>query len=141
VTKSLTLADARQITEATLAEAARLGLRVSVVVVDAQAHEVSLTRMDGAPWFTPGVAFAKARSAATMGQDSASLAELRSDYPQLVPLIDEQLPFTLTDLEGGVVVQRDGTTLGAVAVSGALPAEDVACARAGIAVWRSAVDG
>jgi glc operon protein GlcG len=138
MTDTLTLADARRIVDAVIAHAAADGLAISVAVVDARAEEVASARMDGAPWFTPGVARTKARSAAVMGSDTADLESLRSSYPDLMPLIDEQLPFTLTVLEGGVVVRMDDVTVAGVGVSGALPAQDVRCARAGVDAWLTA---
>ena len=138
MTDTLTLADARRIVDAVLAHAAADGLAITVAVVDARAEEVASARMDGAPWFTPGVARAKARSAAVMARDTADLDGLRSSYPDLMPLIDEQLPFTLTVLEGGVVILVGDVTVGGVGVSGALPAQDVSCARAGVEAWLAA---
>jgi glc operon protein GlcG len=138
MTDTLRLADARLIVDTVLARAAEDSLTITVNVVDARGEELASARMDGAPWFTAGVARTKARSAAVMGSDTVDLEGLRSSYPDLLPLIDEQLPFTLTVLEGGVVVQLADVTVGGVGVSGALPAQDVACARAGVAAWLSA---
>jgi len=129
------LTDARVILDAVEARAGELGLALSTSVVDASGHEVLTARMPGAPWFTPQVCRTKARSSVAMGMDSVEVSGLAEAYPALMPVIDEQLPFTLTTLQGGVVVRVDDAVVGAVACSGAAPQEDEDCARAGIAGW------
>lgn len=118
--------------------AERLGLALSTSVVDAAGHEVLTARMPGAPWFTPHVCRTKARTSVAMGMDSGAVAELAAAYPDLMPVLDEQLPFTLTTLQGGVLVRVGDQIAGAVACSGATPAQDEECARAGIAAWLAA---
>ncbi len=60
-------------------------------------------------------------------------AALATTHPALMPVVDEQLPFTLTTLAGGLVVRDGDAVRGAVAVSGASPEQDVACARVAVA--------
>ena len=132
------LTDARVIVAAIEAQAGELGLALCTSVVDAAGHEVLTARMPGAPWFTPQVCRTKARSSVAMGMDSAEIAGLAAAYPTLMPVIDEQLPFTLTTLQGGVVVRVDDAVLGAVACSGATPQQDEDCARAGVEEWLTA---
>jgi len=132
------LIDARVIVAAVEVRAGELGLVLSTSVVDAAGHEVLTARMPGAPWFTPHVCRTKARSAVALGMDSAEIAGLAAAYPTLVPVIDEQLPFTLTTLQGGVVVRVDDAVVGAVACSGATPEQDEDCARAGVEEWLTA---
>jgi len=132
------LTAARAILDAVERRATALGLSLSVSVVDAAGHEVLTARMAGAPWFTPHVCRTKARTAVAMGMDSGDVAGLASAYPDLMPVIDEQLPFTLTTLRGGVLVRTGEDVVGAVACSGATPAQDEECARAGVEAWSSA---
>jgi uncharacterized protein GlcG (DUF336 family) len=127
------LPKARVALDAALAHADTLGVRVSCCVVDGAGHEVLTARMPGAFWFTPGVARAKARTAVAMGMDSGDVAALATTYPALMPVIDEQLPFTLTTLGGGLVVRDGDAVRGAIAVSGASPGQDVECARVAVA--------
>jgi uncharacterized protein GlcG (DUF336 family) len=131
------LVDARLIVTAVERAAEQLDLHLSTCVVDDHGHEVLTARMTGAAWFTPHVCRTKARTCVAMGMDSRDVAGLAEAYPALVPVIDEQLPFTLTTLQGGVLVEVDGEVLGAVACSGALPAQDDQCARAGVDAWTS----
>jgi glc operon protein GlcG len=89
--------------------------------------------MDGAGWFTPGIARSKAMTAATMGSDSGDLADLIERHPELESLIGNQMPVQFTTLKGAIAVRRDGQLLGAVGVSGATSDQDVDIARAAVA--------
>ncbi len=129
------LAGARIVLDAVEAKAGALGLSLSTSIVDAGGHELLTARMPGAPWFTAHVCRTKARTAVAMGMDSGAVADLAEAYPDLMPVVDEQLPFTLTTLPGGVLVRVGDDVVGAVACSGATPAQDEECARAGIAAW------
>jgi uncharacterized protein GlcG (DUF336 family) len=132
------LTGARVVLAAVEATAEQLGLSLSTAVVDAAGHEVLTARMPGAPWFTPHVCRTKARTSVALGMDSGEVAALAAAYPDLMPVIDEQLAFSLTTLPGGVVVRLGDDVVGAVACSGATPAQDEQCARAGIDAWRAA---
>lgn len=134
MTRELRLDEARAMAEAALARAAQEGLRVSVAVVDALGRDVLVVRGDGATWFTPEIARCKARTAAAFRRDSADVTALRENYPDVFDLAGDQLPFRPTTLPGGLLLEHDGTLLGAIGVSGATPIQDVQCAKAGIAV-------
>jgi len=133
VTQSLTLETARELAAAAHAAAAEAGKSISVAVVDAAGRDVLVERSAGASWFTADVARSKAATAAALGRPSVALTGLREAYPELVTLIDGQLPRPLTSLPGGVPVLVDGVLVGAVAVSGATPEQDVVCAEAAAA--------
>ncbi len=138
MTRSLTLDAARTIADSVLAEARRRDVSISVVVVDAGGDDVLTCRMDSAPRFTPYVARQKARSAVAMRSDSGDLAALQADYPELLPLVSDGLGFRVTSLAGGVLLAHDGAVVGALAVSGAHPDVDVACASVGRETWAAA---
>lgn len=135
---TLNLADAKTLLAGAETTAITMDRTVSIVVTDARARVVMLMRMDGAPWFTTGIATAKARTCVDMGADSGSLAGLQSDLPGVWALADSQVAYPLTSLGGGVVIHdADGAVIGAIAVSGASEEEDVAIAQGGVATWRS----
>ncbi|EME14770.1 hypothetical protein G419_25127 [Rhodococcus triatomae BKS 15-14] len=134
------LTRARAAAEAALDAAERNGKRISVTVVDHRGHDVFAVRGDGAPWFTVGVARAKAATAALMGAASGDLAGLRAAHPDLLDLIGAQTTQPMTTLAGGVPVRLDGRVVGAIGVSGADPDEDVSFARAGIAALASVTE-
>lgn len=115
-----------------LAHGTALGVEVSVAVVDAHGHDLAVLRGPGAPWFTPGVARAKAATAAAMGCPTGALTDLEATYPALAHLIDAQMAQPFTSLPGGVPWRSAGRTIGAVGVSGAHPDQDVACAVAAL---------
>lgn len=127
-----TLAESGALAEAALNRARQLGVNVSVSIADSSGHELLTVRGDGASWFTPGVARAKARTAAAMKKDTAALADLDSRFPGLIPLIADQLSFQPTVLPGGVI-DPAAEPLWAVGVSGALPEQDEECAQAALA--------
>ncbi|MGW0173566.1 heme-binding protein [Rhodococcus sp. NPDC003322] len=131
---------ARAAAEAALAAAQQDGKRISVAVVDHRGHDVLVVRGDGAPWFTAGVARAKAATAALMGAASGDLAGLRAAHPELIDLIGAQTAQPMTTLAGGVPVRLAGVVVGGIGVSGADPDEDVAFARAGLAALRAVGD-
>ncbi len=131
----LTLDITRTLLDAVVTEAAGRGERISVVIVDAHGDVVGSLRMDGAPGFTPSVARAKARTSVLMRADSGALAGLKADYPELIDQITEHAGFRVTTLPGAVVLQGGDSTLGAVAVSGAHPDVDVACAETARSLW------
>jgi glc operon protein GlcG len=123
--QQVNLKDAQAIIDHIVLAATSNHLLVSISVVDEMGNEIATTRMDGARWFTPGIARAKAGTAALMGTDTAELGGLRDQYPEVFEQVSEQLPFTPTTLPGGVFVASGG----AIGVSGATPEEDVELAK------------
>jgi glc operon protein GlcG len=131
---ALTLEHARQCLARGLAAAHRLGFRVAIAVVDEAGHLVTCDRMDGALWVTPEIARAKANAAAAFRTTTLDLEErftkrmLFAD--NVATLGTSQFVFG----KGGVPIVEDGHVVGAVGVSGAIPAEhdhDIADAAAG----------
>lgn len=127
------LSHAQSALAAVIAHATGLGVAVSCSVVDGAGNEVLTARMPGAASFTPHIARTKARTAVAMRMDSADVAGLAATYPDLIPAIDEQMPFTITTLGGGVLLKAGNAVLGAIGVSGATPDQDIECARAAVA--------
>lgn len=128
---TLGLETARAVVDAARAAAATDRIPITVAVLDDRGHDVLVERMDGASWFTAGVARAKAATAVAMSRPTADLGSLATAYPQLVPLIAGQLTQPFTTLPGGVPLVVDGAIVGAVAVSGGTPEQDVVYASAG----------
>lgn len=122
---ALTLRQAVESIERGLAKARELGFRVAVAVVDEAGHLVACHRMDGALWITPEIARAKANAAAAFQASTADLEERFSGKRQLFAssvagLGDYQLVFG----RGAVPIVEDGRIVGAVGVSGAVPADN-----------------
>lgn len=129
---SLTTEEVRSLADKVLQMAETLGVCVSVCIVDGSGYELMTIRGDGAAWFTPGVARAKAKTAAVMGRDTSDVVVLAERFPSLLPLISQQVPFEIARLPGGIV-GRGKESCWAVGVSGALPELDEKCARAALA--------
>jgi uncharacterized protein GlcG (DUF336 family) len=119
--RTLGSAAARRIVEAAIAEAERGGWRIAVAVVDPSGLPIALARMDEVT--PPILDFAqdKAYTAATMRRSAPTLAMGFQNRPRLMVW------------GGGLPIFHEGLAVGGVGVSGAKEAEDVACARAGIA--------
>lgn len=118
----LDYASAATIRDTCVAWAKERDLAVAVAVFDEGGKLIAFAHMDGAASMVGDAAQWKGRSAAMMHVASAVTAEWGLGPPGLATW------------EGGLpVFSADGIALGGVGLSGAQSAEDVACAKAGIA--------
>jgi glc operon protein GlcG len=121
---ALTRARARESVERGFAKAQALGFKVAIAVVDDAGHLVVCDRMDGALWVTPEIARAKANAAAAFHattldlEDRFTKRQLFAD--NVATLGDYQFVFG----RGAVPLVEDGRIVGAVGVSGAVPADN-----------------
>ena len=116
----LTLADARRLMAAAVAEAERRQLAVSIAVVDEAGVPLLLERLDGARHHTPEGAMLKARTAAISRSSTAVLERQVRDNPATLSF-PGRMP-----LAGGMPLLHEGQVVGAVGSSGAQPDEDEA---------------
>jgi len=121
---ALSLEGARTCIGRAIAKARELGFLVAVAVVDEAGHLIACDRMDGALWVTPEIARAKANAAAGF---RASTQDLEERFTRRMLFADNVA--TLGDYafvfgKGGVPVVEDGRVVGAVGVSGAVPADN-----------------
>jgi len=121
---ALSLERARDCISRGMAKARALGFEVAIAVVDAAGHLIACERMDGALWVTPEIARAKANAAAGF---RASTADLEERFTKRMLFADNVA--TLGDYafvfgRGGVPVVEGGRVVGAVGVSGAVPADN-----------------
>lgn len=121
----MTLKHAMECIERGLAKAHALGFQVAIAVVDEAGHLVACHRMDGALWVTPEIARAKANAAAGFRATTLDLEERFNTGRQLfagnvAALGDYEFVFG----RGGVPIVSDGRVVGAVGVSGAVPADN-----------------
>jgi uncharacterized protein GlcG (DUF336 family) len=129
---SLSLEDAQAVIGEAQAHAARLGIRVSIAVVDAGGNLVALQRMDGAPPITPQVAEGKALGAAMFYRDGGALLTMANDRPAFFNAVTGFPRTSIVPGLGSVLITRDSVVLGAVGVSGGKPEQDLECAEAGV---------
>ena len=122
----LTLTQAVACIDKGVATAQALGFQVAVAVVDEGGHLVACHRMDGALWITPEIARAKANAAAAFRtttldmEDRFSKGSRQLFASNVASLGDYQLVFG----KGGVPIAENGQVVGAVGVSGAVPADN-----------------
>lgn len=132
---AITLNDARTIVEAALKHA-RSGQYppMTVAVLDTAGELVAFAREDGSSLLRGRIASGKAHGALHMGVGSRSLAARAVTHPAFVNSLVSLARGDLVPVPGGVLVRNENNELvGAVGVSGHLPADDETCAIAGIA--------
>ena len=122
---TLTLDHAIACIDRGIAKARELGFLVAVAVVDEAGHLVACHRMDGALWVTPEIARAKANAAAAFRASTQDLETRFAGARQLfagnvAALAGYQFVFG----QGAVPLAGEGRIIGAVGVSGAVPAEN-----------------
>ena len=122
---TITITQAIECIERGVAKAAELGFQVAVAVVDEGGHLVACHRMDGALWITPDIARAKANAAVAFRASTADLEERFSGARQLfasnvATVGDYRFVFG----RGAIPLVKGGQIVGAVGVSGAVPADN-----------------
>lgn len=122
---TLTLQQAVECIDRGVAKARELGFRVAIAVVDDAGHLVACHRMDDALWVTPEIARAKANAAAAF---HASTRELETRFTGTRELFANNVA-TLGSYQfifgaGAVPLDAGGRVIGAVGVSGAVPADN-----------------
>ena len=135
---AITLAAAQRALAAGIAEAEQIGVAVSVAVVDAGGVLRAFARMDGAEIAGEVLAIDKAYTAVAHRASTAELGALAQPGGDLFGLQANGGGRYVMFGGGLPVSDRDGTVIGAVGVSGAAVAEDVACAEAARAVLAGA---
>jgi len=129
----LTLDLARRLIEAAEAEARERGLLLAFAVVDAGGHVVAIARMDDADWITPEVALGKAWTAAAYRAPSSAQGDKAKDLIAFAGSISAATHGRYTPQIGGLPVEIDGETAGAMGASGGTGQEDEDVVRAAIA--------
>ena len=128
-TFELELADIKKIAAAAEAEALKNQWAVTIAIVDAGGHLLSLQRLDGAAPVSAHIAPSKARTAALGRRESKVYEDIvnggRTSFLS-APTIDGLL-------EGGLPILKDGLCLGALGETRVKSTEDAQIARAGIA--------
>ena len=121
---TLTLEIATEIARVAFAEGTERGVHVmSVVVTDPGGHIRLAMRNDAQGNFGIDSALGKARTALGFNRSSLHLSKVFVD-PCGVAALSGATHGAFVPLGGGIVVQKDGVTVGAAAVSGGLPDVD-----------------
>ena len=131
----LTLAEARTLLDAGLAEADAIGQPMNVAVVDAGGHLLAFARQDGAIRASIDISQRKAVTSILMEASTADLMPLAQPGAELYGL--EQTAGGMVVFGGGVPVRRDGELIGAVGVSAGSVEQDMRVAEAAAAAIKS----
>lgn len=131
---SIGLEIARTITAGARAAARERGLRpLTVVVLDAGGHVVSVEREDGASNNRFEIAHGKAYGALALGMGSRSLMARAEQQPYFIASATAALGGKLMPVPGGVLVKDGaGAIIGCVGISGDTSDNDEQAAIAGI---------
>lgn len=130
----LTLADAKNIIEHTLAAQTKHGLKPMAVVVLGSAGTIRASEsQDGTSLLRPKVAHGKAFGAISIGVGSRALFERAKAEPFFIQAVNSLCDGALVPVAGGVLVRdKEGNLVGAVGVTGDTSDNDELCAVAGI---------
>ncbi len=105
---------------------------LTIAVLDAGGHLVTLQREDGASLLRPQIAIGKAWGAVGMGESSRSLSERLKERPAFLGALSTMSQGKVVPVPGGVLIMDGNEIVGAVGVSGGTAEEDEACAIEGI---------
>ncbi len=130
----LSLEQAKTIIAAALARGAELALNpLTVAVLDAGGHLIACQRQDNSSIMRFEIATGKAWGALAMGRSSRGLAQVAAERPAFANSLMAASGGRVVPVPGGVLVHDDqGTTIGAVGVTGDTSDNDEDCALKGI---------
>ena len=128
---TLSVADARRMVDAALAEANTMAVAVTVATVDESGVMKEFRRMDGAPLVSVQTAINKAYAAAAIGMPPDDFFAAIEADPAAVASFANRPGLAL--IAGGLPVLVDGQVAGAIGVAGAMTgAEDRRIAEAAV---------
>ena len=126
----LPLGEAKRMVDAAIAEAERIGIKLSVSVWDAGGHLLAFNRMEGAIFISAVATQGKAVGAVGFGSDCSAI---QGDSP-IVQAIMATQGGRIIPAQGALAVIKDGEIVGAIGGSGGTAQQDEDCARVGLAV-------
>lgn len=121
--RPLTLADARSIVDAAIAESERREVRTAVAVVDARGDLIIAARLDGARFYYAEVAYGKAMGCAIWEAPSRTLSG-RTTTGSVQQGVNRLQGGRIVFATGAVPLLRDGVVIGAVGLGGSGPDSD-----------------
>jgi len=130
----LSLKDAQAIVEGARAHAEKIGVPMNIAVVDTGGHLLVFVRMDRAILGSIDIALRKARTSVLF--DSPSEALWGYCKPGGPAPATEYTNGGLIPYAGGVPIRAAGSLIGAVGVSGGMPAQDGEVAKARLSGWK-----
>lgn len=128
----LTLATAQALAQSAIAHGEKLGVTLTVTVVDAGGRTVLVNRMDGALLAAIDGSAAKARTAVFFAGATADFQAAAGPDGPLFTMLDSSHE-KLTFVGGGVPITVDGEIIGGIGVGGGTAEEDHQISSAAIA--------
>ncbi len=102
---------------------------LTVAVLDAGGHLISLQREDGASLLRPQIAIGKAWGAMALGKDSRLIAADAQQRPAFIGALNNLADGKLVPAPGGVLIRNEqGEVIGAVGITGDTSDIDEQCA-------------
>ena len=128
---NLSLKEAQAILDRARANAEKIGVPMNIAVVDAGGHLIAFARMDRSILGSIDIALRKAKTSVLFESPSEALWEYCK--PGGPAPATEATNGGLIPYAGGVPIRgADGSLIGAIGVSGGMPAQDGEVARAGL---------
>lgn len=127
---TITLSTAVNITRNALAVGRDLSAApLTVAVLDAGGHLISLQREDGASLLRPQIAIGKAWGALALGKGSRAIASDAQQRPAFIGAMNTLAEGSLVPAPGGVLIRDEhGAVIGAVGITGDTSDIDEQCA-------------
>jgi len=122
---------AKKVMAAAEAEAAKIGVKVVITILDSGANQVLMLRMDGAPLGSIAIAEAKASTSVKMKRATKLFQDMVGTGGEHLRLLSAP---GIVVMEGGELLMVGNSIVGAIGVSGATSAQDAQIGRAGGAV-------
>lgn len=102
---------------------------LTVAVLDAGGHLISLQREDGASLLRPQIAIGKAWGAMALGKDSRQIAADAQQRPAFIGAVNNLADGKLVPAPGGVLIRNErGEVIGAIGITGDTSDIDEQCA-------------
>jgi uncharacterized protein GlcG (DUF336 family) len=120
--------DAKKAAAAAIAEARANSWAMAAAVVDIGGHLVYFEKMDGTQTGSVAVAITKARCAALFMRPTKAFQDVLAGGGDGLRVLGLE---GAVPVEGGVPLVMNGTTIGAIGLSGGASSQDGQCARAG----------
>lgn len=137
-TVSLTLNEARSVSDRVREHATDIGATITVAVVDSGGHLQVLDRMDGASPMSARIAPAKASSVALFHRDGSDLMGLQQAYPAVFAQIVDVARTPIVAGLAARLIRRAGVVVGAIAIAGGTLEQDDECADVGLGLLSAA---
>jgi glc operon protein GlcG len=117
---------AKQIAQISETTASKLGLHISIAIVNEAGILIYFSKMDKSTEASVDISVAKAKHAAYYQRDTKFHEDLLKDGNSLVLSLPNSMP-----IEGGVQLVYQGSIIGAIGISGASSIQDGIIAKAG----------